>query len=345
MTIDPDTERYSIPDKAKWSAWTIFQTWEVILLALLVLVFIINSNASPYFLNVYNLADATFNFSEKAIIALPMALVIIMRDIDISVASIIALCSMLMGVGAEAGIGVPGLITIGMVGGLVAGGFNGFLVTGLGLPAIVVTIGTFTLFRGIAYVVLGDGAVTTYPEGLRFFGQGYVFGLIPFEFILFLVLAAIFGVILHYTVIGCRIYAIGNNPIAAKFTGIPVDRYRFAAFCLVGLMAGLAAVLLTSRIGSTRPNIAMGWELEIITMVVLGGVNILGGSGTIPGVVIAVLLVGMVTFGFGLLNVPGIIMTVFIGALLIITISIPILIQRLRDRARVRAQQAEAGKD
>ncbi len=345
MSATRETERYTVADKAKWSVWSIFQTWEVILLTLLVFVFIVNSNTSPYFLNTYNLADATFNFSEKAIIALPMALVIIMRDIDISVASIIALCSMLMGLGAEAGIGVPGLIMIGLAGGVAAGMFNGFLVTGLGLPAIVVTIGTFTLFRGIAYVVLGDGAVTTYPAGLRFFGQGYVFGIIPFEFILFLLLAMVFGVLLHFTVIGRRIYAIGNNPIAARFTGIAVNRYRFVAFCLVGMMAGLAAVLLTSRIGSTRPNIALGWELEIITMVVLGGVNILGGSGTIPGVVIAVLLVGMVTFGFGLLNIPGIIMTVFIGSLLIITISIPILVQRLRDRARLRAQQAEVGTD
>ena len=172
---------------------------------------------------------------------------------------------------------------------------------------------------------------------MRFFGRGYVFGLIPFEFVLFLVLAVLIGVGLHFTVIGRRIYAIGNNPLASKFTGIRVNRYRFVVFCLVGLMAGLAAVLLTSRIGSTRPNIALGWEREIITMVVLG-VSILGGSGTIPGVVIAVLLVGMVTFGFGLLNVPGIIMTVFIGSLLIITISIPILVQRLRNRARMRAQ-------
>ena len=161
--------------------------------------------------------------------------------------------------------------------------------------------------------------------------------MIPFEFVLFLVLAVIFGVVLHMTVIGRRIYAIGNNPVAARFTGIRVDRYRFVLFCLTGLMSGLAAVLLTSRIGSTRPNIALGWELEIITMVVLGGVSILGGIGTIFGVVIAVLLVGMVTFGFGLLNVPGIIMTVFIGSLLIVTISIPVVIQAVRVRAAARA--------
>lgn len=337
MSTNASEGRTAVRDRAAESPWSLLRRWEAILLVFLGIVFVINSNATPYFLNIYNLADSTFNFSEKAIIALPMALVIIARDIDISVASIIALSSMLMGLAAEAGLGVPGLVVVGLATGATAGAFNGFLIAGLGLPAIVVTIGTFTLFRGIAFVALGDGAVTQYPAGLAYFGQGYIGGLIPFEFVLFLVLAVIFGVLLHMTVIGRRIYAIGNNPVAARFTGIRVDRYRFVLFCLTGLMSGLAAVLLTSRIGSTRPNIALGWELEIITMVVLGGVSILGGIGTILGVVIAVLLVGMVTFGFGLLNVPGIIMTVFIGSLLIVTISIPVVIQAVRVRAAARA--------
>jgi rhamnose transport system permease protein len=118
--------------------------------------------------------------------------------------------------------------------------------------------------------------------------------------------------------------------VAAQFSGIRVSRVKFILFLLTGLMSGLASVLLTARIGSTRPSIATGWELEAITMAVLGGVNILGGSGTIPGVVIAAFIMGMVTFGFGLLNVPGIVMSIFIGFLLIMVIAAPILYRRYK---------------
>jgi rhamnose transport system permease protein len=264
--------------------------------------------------------------------ALSMTLIIVTRDIDLSVASIIALASVFMGLAAQAGAGVPLLVLIGLATGLLAGFANGAIITRFQIPAIVVTIGTMSLFRGIAYVVLGDTAITSYPSGFSWFGQSYLVWSIPFEFVLFLVLASVFGFVLHFTTTGRRIYAIGNNPVAARFSGIPVDRYRLVLFTLNGLMAGLAAVLLTSRIGSTRPNIAAGWELEVITMVVLGGVSIMGGSGTISGVFIAVFVLGMMTFGLSLMNVPGIVMSVFVGVLLIASIAVPILIRRMLRR-------------
>jgi rhamnose transport system permease protein len=295
-------------------------------------VMLVNSRLSPWFLDYYNLLDSTFNFSEKAIMALSMTLIIVTRDIDLSVASIIALASVFMGLAAQAGAGVPLLVLIGLATGLLAGFANGAIITRFQIPAIVVTIGTMSLFRGIAYVVLGDTAITSYPAGFSWFGQSYLVWSIPFEFVLFLVLAAVFGFVLHFTTTGRRIYAIGNNPVAARFSGIPVDRYRLVLFTLNGLMAGLAAVLLTSRIGSTRPNIAAGWELEVITMVVLGGVSIMGGSGTISGVFIAVFVLGMMTFGLSLMNVPGIVMSVFVGVLLIASIAVPILIRRMLRR-------------
>ncbi len=129
---------------------------------------------------------------------------------------------------------------------------------------------------------------------------------------------------------GKQVYAIGNNDFAARFSGIPVERVKFILFLLTGVMSGVAAVCLTSRLGSTRPSIAQGWELEVVTMVVLGGISILGGSGTIVGVVIAAFVMGLVTFGLGLLNVPGIVMSIFIGLLLIITIAIPIIARRIK---------------
>jgi len=203
------------------------------------------------------------------------------------------------------------------------GAFNGVRVTRLGLPSIVGTIGTMSLFRGISYFVLGDQVYKGYPSDFAYFGQGYVFWVISFEFVLFALLALIYGVILHQTNFGRAVYAIGNNPTGALFSGIRVARVKFLLFLLTGLMSGVAAICLTSRLGSTRPSIAFGWELEVVTMVVLGGVNILGGSGSIPGVVIAAFVMGLVTFGLGLLNVPGIVMSIVIGALLIGVIALP----------------------
>ncbi|WP_421440622.1 ABC transporter permease [Agrobacterium tumefaciens] len=319
-----------IPDKLGTPLRRLLASWEVLLLGVAILIFIANSFASPYFLNAWNLSDATFNFTEKAIIAFAMALLIIAGEIDLSVAAVIALASTAMGAAVQMGVGTPGLVAIGIGTGLLCGAFNGFLVAGLKLPSIVVTIGTMSLFRGISYMVLGDQAYGKYPADFAYFGQGYVYSVISFEFVLFLAMAVIFAILLHATNFGRQVYVIGNNPFAARFSGIPVERVKFILFLLTGLMSGIAAICLTSRLGSTRPSIAQGWELEVVTMVVLGGVSILGGSGSIAGVVIAAFVMGLVTFGLGLLNVPGIVMSIFVGLLLIITIAIPIVVRRLR---------------
>jgi len=322
----------SIPDRLQSPLERKLKSWESLLMLVAIGIFVANSFASPYFLNAWNLSDATFNFTEKAMIAFAMALLIISGEIDLSVASIIALASTAMGAAVQMGVGTEGLVLIGLATGLVCGTFNGILVTGLGLPSIVVTIGTMSLFRGISFIILGDQAYRGYPPEFAFFGQGYVWWMISFEFVLFAIIAVIYGVILHMTNFGRAVYAIGNNPTGALFSGIRVGRVKFILFLLTGLMSGVAAICLTSRLGSTRPSIATGWELEIVTMVVLGGVNILGGSGSIPGVVIAAFVMGLVTFGLGLLNVPGIVMSIVIGALLIGVIALPRLWSMWRAR-------------
>ncbi|ARO27387.1 ABC transporter permease [Rhizobium sp. S9] len=323
-------EKRVIPDRLGTPFRRIVASWEVLLFGVAVLIFIFNSLASPYFLDAWNLSDATFNFTEKAMIAFAMALLVISGEIDLSVAAIIALASTAMGAAAQLGIGTPGLVLIGLGTGLTCGIFNGVLVSVLKLPSIVVTIGTMSLFRGISYIVLGDQAYGKYPADFAYFGQGYVVWVFSFEFVLFIVLAILFAILLHATNFGRQVYAIGNNDFAARFSGIPVERVKFILFLLTGIMSGIAAVCLTSRLGSTRPSIAQGWELEVVTMVVLGGISILGGSGTIGGVVIAAFVMGLVTFGLGLLNVPGIVMSIFIGLLLIITIAIPIVARRIK---------------
>ncbi|WFR99006.1 ABC transporter permease [Rhizobium tumorigenes] len=327
---ETQTERRAIPDRLGTPFRRIMASWEVLLFGVAILIFIFNSLASPYFLDAYNLSDATYNFTEKAMIAFAMALLIIAGEIDLSVAAIIALASTAMGYAAQAGVDTVGLVAIGLSVGLLCGLFNGILVSVLKLPSIVVTIGTMSLFRGISYIVLGDQAFGSYPEDFAFFGQGYVVWVFSFEFVLFLVLAILFAILLHATNFGRQVYVIGNNEFAARFSGIPVERIKFILFLLTGVMSGLASVCLTSRLGSTRPSIAQGWELEVVTMVVLGGVSILGGSGTIGGVVIAAFVMGLVTFGLGLLNVPGIVMSIFIGLLLIITIALPIIVRRIK---------------
>ena len=213
--------------------------------------------------------------------------------------------------------------------GLLCGLFNGILVTRFNLSSIVITIGTMSLYRGITYILLGDKALNHYPDSFAWFGQGYVWGALSFEFALFILLAAAFTFLLHKTNFGRRTYAIGNNPTGAWFSGINVKRHNLVLFALVGLMAGLAAVLLTSRLGSTRPTLA------VVTMAVLGGVNILGGSGSMVGVIIAAFLMGLVTFGLSLLNVPGIVMSIIIGAMLIVVISLPIITRRMMQRRRI----------
>lgn len=332
MTETPTPRR--IPDRLDKPLTSAMFSWEALLAAVAIAIFIANSLASPYFLDPWSLSDLTFNFTEKAIVAFAMALLIIAGEIDLSVAAIIALASTLMGMAAQVGVGTPGLVAIGIAVGLACGAFNGLLVTRLGLPSIVVTIGTMTLYRGIAFIILGDQAYKGYPASFAFFGQGYVWWVVSFELLLFVIAAVAYWALLHRTSFGRRVFAIGNNPVAAQFSGVRVGRIKFILFCLTGLMSGIAAVLITSRLGSTRPSIAQGYELEIITMVVLGGVNILGGAGSILGVVLAALIMGLVTFGLGLLNVPGIVMSIFVGLLLIVVIALPIVWRRMR-RERV----------
>ncbi|KAA9010100.1 ABC transporter permease [Histidinibacterium aquaticum] len=334
MSLAEGTKPRHVPDRLTGRSQRVLRSWELLLFAVAVGIFVANSLASPYFLNPWNLSDATFNFTERAMIGFAMALLIISGEIDLSVAGIIALASTAMGWALQFDVGTAGLIAIALAVGLACGAFNGALVTRFGLPSIVVTIGTMSLFRGISYIILGDQAFNGYPEGIAFLGRGYAFWVVSVQLVLFAVFAVVFGVLLHKTNFGRQIYTIGNNPTAARFSGVRVERVKFILFLLTGVMAAVAAICLTGRLGSTRPSIAYAWELEVVTMVVLGGVSILGGAGSILGVVIAALVMGLVTFGLGLLNVPGIVMSIFIGALLIGVIAIPRLIALVRLRRR-----------
>ena len=318
-------------------AWN---TWERVLLALLALLLVIFGVIQPGFLTPDALADSTFNFSEKGILALALALLIVTGEIDLSIAAILALCSLAMGYAMRAGFEPVAMTFAAFATGALAGALNGLLVTRYRLPSIVVTIGTLSLYRGLAMVALGDKAISGYPEVFSMIGNSYLGELVgvkwlivPIEFCLLIFCALAVGIVLHRTVWGRRLYAIGANPVAARFSGIEADRYRFALFVFAGLMAALAAIMLTGRIGSTRPNIAMGWELDAITMVILGGVAIEGGRGSIVGTILSVLLLGLFSFAMGMINVTGIVMSMVIGVLLIVAMVLPRLLQRQGARA------------
>lgn len=305
-------------------------TWERVLIALIALVYLGFGLGIPGFLSPYALADSTYNFSEKALIALAMALLVVAGEIDLSIAATMALCSLAMGFAMKAGAPLPLMLLAALATGVLCGLLNGWLVTQWKLPAIVVTIGTLSLYRGLALVLLGDQGINGYPATLSEWGNGSVGDLIgvpalivPIEFAVLLVMALIVGLFLHRTVQGRRIYAIGANPVAARFSGIAVDRYRLGLFVFAGVMAALAAVLLTGRIGSTRPNLALGWELDAVTIVILGGVAIEGGRGSIVGTLLAAVLMGSFTFALGMLNVSGIVMSMIVGLLLIASMVLP----------------------
>jgi rhamnose transport system permease protein len=305
-------------------------TWERVLIGLIALVYIAFGLGIHGFLEPYAIADSTTNMSEKAIVALAMALLVVAGEIDLSVAATMALCSLAMGFAMRAGAGLPLMLLAASATGALCGALNGWLVTRCQLPSIVVTIGTLSLYRGLAQVLLGDQAITGYPDSLSAWGNGTLGDLVgapllivPIEFVVMAAMAILVGLLLHRTVHGRRIYAIGANRIAARFSGIAVGRYRFALFVFAGLMAALAAVLLTGRIGSTRPNLAMGWELDAVTIVILGGVAIEGGRGSIVGTMLASVLLGSFTFGLGMLNVSGIVMSMIVGALLVVSMVLP----------------------
>jgi len=316
-------ETRAIANKRKFDWKRFLFQWEWMLVLIFIIVNIINANLSPYYLDMANLTDATMVFLDKAFIVLPMAFIIILGDIDISVASTIALSSVVMADLYNHGMPLEWAIVVCLAVGAVCGFINGLLIVKFKeLSAVIVTLATMILYRGIAYILLEDRASGNFPEWFSFPGWGYIGG-VPFILIAFIVCAVIYGVLLHKTTFGRRVYAMGSNMTASRFSGIQVDKIKIVIFTLAGLMAAVTALFMTSKMGSTRPNVATGYELEVIAMTVLGGVSTAGGKGRIIGVVLAVFLVGFLRYGLGLVNVPAQAQLVIIGLLLIFAVMVP----------------------
>ncbi|MFL5749542.1 MAG: ABC transporter permease [Chloroflexota bacterium] len=298
--------------------------WETLLVVVLISLIIVGSRLSPVFLSPRNFANLLAALMEVAIMAMAMTLVIIAGEIDLSVESMAGLACAVLGflwaAGVPIWIGVGIVLALGAVGGLM----NGLLVARGGLPSLVVTLGTLALFRGLALIVLGPQGISNFPADFTTLGFGYVPGtLIPWPFVIFLALAAILGVVLHRTWLGRQVFAVGKNAGTARFSGVRVTRLRVSLFMLTGVVAALAGVILTSRLSSARADAGQGMTLTVVTVVLLGGVNIFGGRGTIPGVVLAVLVVAVMQNALRLAHVTVEVQSIALGLLLLLSVIIP----------------------
>ncbi|SET18715.1 rhamnose transport system permease protein [Natronincola peptidivorans] len=327
-------EKRIITNKKQFDIKSFFLQWEWMLVLIFILINIMNANFSPYYLNTNNLLNATMAFLDKAFIVLPMAFVIIMGDIDISVGSTVALSAVVMAVLYNAGLPMGLAMMICLLVGATCGFINGFLITKYKeLSAVIVTLATMTIYRGIAYVILENQASGGFPMWFSYLGWGYV-GKIPFMLIAFAICAVIYGLLLHKTTFGRRVFAIGNNDTASRFSGVEVDKIKIIVFTLAGLMASVTALFLTSRMGSTRPNVAMGYELDVIAMVVLGGVSTAGGKGRMIGTILSIFIIGFLRYGLGLINTSAQVLLIIIGMLLIFSVMIPNIKFKKRKKAK-----------
>jgi rhamnose transport system permease protein len=309
--------------------------WNAFLAAIFACVLTYALVAVPHFATIFNLSQAAAGVSEKAILLLPMALLIVAREIDLSVASILALTSVVLGILIRASIPLAAAIPLVLTAGAAAGALNGLLVTRLNLPSLVVTLGTMALFRGLGYIMLGTLSVNDLPEALTDFGINTVgFTPIPWTIVPFLLLAPVFATVLQCTALGRRIYAIGGNPNVALYAGVRVKSLRFWLFVVSGLMCAVAGIVFTARLSNARADNAIGFELDVITMALLGGLSVFGGRGNLTGVFWALVLVATIRNILGLNQVGGDGQGVAIGLLLISSLLLNNSLLKVLDNVR-----------
>jgi rhamnose transport system permease protein len=310
--------------------------WDWFLAVLAIAMFAYATVFVPGFPTTFNISQAIAGMSEKALIVLPMVLLIIAREIDLSVASMLALSSVVFGVLVQAGAPLAIAIPLTLLGGALTGSLNGSLVTVFGLPSLVVTLGTLAMFRGVGYIILGTGSINQFPDAFTDFG---IFNVgdtpVPWTIVPFVVLAPIFAIVLQKTATGRRIYAIGGNPDTAAYSGVRMDRIRFWLFVVSGIICAIAGIVFTARLSNARANNAVGFELDIITVALLGGVSVFGGRGRLTGVLWALALVATIRNVLGLSQIGGDAQGTVIGLLLIVSLLAGNSATRLFERLRV----------
>jgi rhamnose transport system permease protein len=308
--------------------------WESLLLVFLIVVLIYNITRVSNFLTAQNQANLFQLSIEKATVALIMTFVIISGEIDLSVASMMALAAAVIAKLNESGWNMALAVVIALAIGLGLGTLNGFFVARVGINSLAVTLAGYIGYRGLAQVFIEDNSVGGFPDWFTRLGQKGLIGPITFSIIIFFIMAAIAGVILHFSGFGRRVYTIGSNARVAVFSGVPVARTRIIIFAMSGLVSALAGILYAARLGAVRSSTAQGFELDIITIVLLGGVSIFGGVGSLVGVLFSILLVLNLRNGMTIAGITGNTQTGVIGLLLILSVLIPNLASRAQGRFR-----------
>ena len=300
---------------------------EGVLVIIMLIAVAVLATRTDRFLTVDNLLNQGRFLAEVGLIALPMTFIIITGGIDLSVGSILGLSAVMLGFSwQEWGLPLEMAIVVALITGTLCGFVNGWFIVRVGVPPLIMTLATLALFRGMALGISGGGSYRGYPEWFFQMGQGELLG-VPTQLWLLVIGTIISAIILSRTIFGRTLYAIGNNEIAARFSGLSVNRVKLMIYSFSGFMSGLAAYIFVSRVSTVRSDMGSGLELDVIAAVVLGGTSIYGGTGSIPGTIIGVILIQLLKNGLSLVGVTGDATIVVIGSVLIVTILINNLVQ------------------
>lgn len=326
--------------------WQRLKSWEGLLLVVLGAILIINSLAAPGYLTVGNQMNLFILSIEKVIVALTMTYLIINGEIDLSAPSIMGLAACITAYLFEGGTNFGVALLVSLAVGLACGLFNAFWVAVVGLNSLVVTLATLICYRGLARVFLEDRSIGKFPEWFNTLGQQDLIGPFPLAVIIFFVLFIVAMIVLQYSGFGRTVYVIGNNKDVARYSGVNVQSTKILLYLASGLISALAGLMLAARLGAVRGDLALGYELDIITMALLGGVSIFGGFGTLYGVLLSILIILNVRNGMSLAGFSGHFQTGVVGVLLILSVLVPNLISRAREdmsrRQMARAEGREA---
>lgn len=304
--------------------------WEWILILMLIAVNVFNMLASPNYASAKGLLNATRDFLDKAIIVFPMAMVLMIGEIDISVASTMALSATMMGVTFNATQNMGLAILVALLTGTLCGFINGIILAKFPeLSSMIVTLSTQIIFRGIAQIILETKSIGGFPLWFREIAKGKVAGLVPYTLLFVIVEALFFAYLLHFTRFGRNSIAMGNSVTVAKYSGVNTNRNKVIIYTLTGLLSAVAVLYLASKMSSVRSDVAKGYELDIIAMAVLGGISTSGGKGRILGASLAILIIGFLRYGLGLINATPQIIMVVVGLLLIAVVSVPTIQEKL----------------
>ena len=342
--VDPAPKTYAGVDTSSVPLWRSLLRWESALVVVFLIVLVIGTAHSSDFLDGSNFFYVGVNEGEVAIMALPLLLIVMTGEIDLSVASMLGLSGTVVGYLFQHGWSIWPAMLVALLVGAVGGALNGFLIARLELPSIAVTIGTLTLFRGIAKILLGPDIVTGFPTSLTDIGVIPIPGTeISYSAAIFLLMAIGVGVVLHATPLGRSLVAIGLQPEAAQFAGIRVNRIKFRLYVFSGVVCAFAGILFSLKNSSVSYGAGTGLELDVVAVVLFGGVSIFGGRGTVIGVVLAALTFGTLLLALTQMGVQAEVQKIITGLLLLLSLVIPrigVAIGEFQDRLRTRSAAA-----